>query len=414
MPIDDLWYLKKKRDPKTKKLLPSKRYGRGKRWRVRYVDADGADRERLFDLKRDAEAFDLDCRSGAAPAVHARGEEARLTFGEYARRWAEARESGWATETRKRIPQNLRKHLAPAFGDRSIRAINLTDVMGWLGRMLDAGVPKSSVSLYFGLFKTIMTAARVDKIIPDNPCDGVKLAQVLRGLNRVPKWVPTEDQVLRLVDVVPRRYRAAIWLGAGAGLRLGEVLGMEEGPRCADPDHGQLHVVQQLRHSREHFGGFYLATPKSGSSGTVDLDAVVAEELAAHTAEVGSAVFELPDITTGERQTREVALMFTSVRGKLITDTYWPEMWAQWRQDAGWPKQGTFHSLRHFFATTLMSNGVEPQEVQKALRHANLRITLETYVHWLPKKDRPRGLIGTLLREADTRRDKRPSEPEGS
>ncbi|WP_244295191.1 tyrosine-type recombinase/integrase [Micromonospora orduensis] len=54
----------------------------------------------------------------------------------------------------------------------------------------------------------------------------------------------------------------------------------------------------------------------------------------------------------------------------------------------GWPKEGTFHSLRHFFATTLMSNGAEPQKVQKALRHANLRITLETYVHWLPKKDR--------------------------
>ena len=26
---------------------------------------------------------------------------------------------------------------------------------------------------------------------------------------------------------------------------------------------------------------------------------------------------------------------------------------------------GTFHSLRHFFATTLMSNGVEPQDVQR-------------------------------------------------
>ncbi|MFU8872272.1 tyrosine-type recombinase/integrase [Micromonospora sp. SL4-19] len=54
--------------------------------------------------------------------------------------------------------------------------------------------------------------------------------------------------------------------------------------------------------------------------------------------------------------------------------------------------------LRHFFATTLMSNGFEPQDVQKALRHANLRITLETYVHWLPKKDRPRGVVGALLR----------------
>ncbi len=39
--------------------------------------------------------------------------------------------------------------------------------------------------------------------------------------------------------------------------------------------------------------------------------------------------------------------------------------------------------------------------MQKALRHANLRITLETYVYWLPKKDRPRGLVGNLLRQAD-------------
>ncbi len=38
---------------------------------------------------------------------------------------------------------------------------------------------------------------------------------------------------------------------------------------------------------------------------------------------------------------------------------------------------------------------------QKALRHANLRITLETYVHWLPKKDRPRGLVGNLLRQTN-------------
>ncbi|MEW2539508.1 tyrosine-type recombinase/integrase [Micromonospora chalcea] len=100
-----------------------------------------------------------------------------------------------------------------------------------------------------------------------------------------------------------------------------------------------------------------------------------------------------------ERPAKRAAL--TSARGKLLTDTYWSELWADWRQAAGWPKEGTFHSLRHFFATTLMSNGVEPQEVQKALRHANLRITLETYVHWLPKKDRPRGLVGSLLRQAD-------------
>ncbi|MEU3116789.1 tyrosine-type recombinase/integrase [Micromonospora chalcea] len=281
-------------------------------------------------------------------------------------------------------------------------------MLAWLGRLLDNGTPKSSVSLYFGLFKTIMNAAVIDKVIPDNPCNGVKLAQILRGLSRVPKWVPTDDQVLKLVDVVPRRFRAAIWLGAKEGLRLGEVLGMEDGPRCANYDRGELHVIQQLRHSPQHYGGFYLSTPKSGSTGTVDLDAVVAEELAAHLTEVGPVEFELPDITTGERLTRPAVVLFTSSRGKLLTDTYWSELWAGWREAAGWPKEGTFHSLRHFFATTLMSNGVEPQEVQKALRHANLRITLETYVHWMPKKDRSRGLVGGLLRSADsTRRESR-------
>ncbi|MEV0879429.1 site-specific integrase [Micromonospora echinofusca] len=406
MPIDDLWYLTR-RGP-DKKRLPSKRHGRGKRWRVRYADAAGEPRERLFERKVDADAFDLECRSGVAAEVKATRELDRLTFAEYAQRWRESRESGWATETRQRIPQNLRKHLLPVFGEKAIRSINLTDVLAWLGRLLDNGVPKSSVSLYFGLFKTIMNAAVVDKVIPDNPCNGVKLAQILRGLSRAPKWVPTSDQVLRLVEVVPRRFRAAIWLGAGEGLRLGEVLGMEAGPRCADYDRGELHVRQQLRHSPQYYGGFYLSTPKSGSTGTVDLDAVVAEELAAHLAEVGPVEFELPDITTGERLTRSVAVLFTSSRGKLLTDTYWSELWAGWREAAGWPKEGTFHSLRHFFATTLMSNGVEPQEVQKALRHANLRITLETYVHWMPKKDRPRGLVGGLLRNADsTRREPR-------
>ncbi|MDG4760903.1 site-specific integrase [Micromonospora sp. WMMD710] len=164
-------------------------------------------------------------------------------------------------------------------------------------------------------------------------------------------------------------------------------------------------------HSPEHFGGFYLSTPKSGSTGTVDLDAGVAEELTAHLGEVGPVEFDLPDITTGERLTRPVAVLFTSARGKLLTDTYWSELWADWREATGWPKEGTFHSLRHFFATTLMSNGVEPQEVQKALRHANLRITLETYVHWLPKKDRPRGLVGNLLRQAGRQADGRRLEP---
>ncbi|HEY8533318.1 MAG TPA: site-specific integrase, partial [Micromonospora sp.] len=126
----------------------------------------------------------------------------------------------------------------------------------------DEGTPRSSLKLYFELLDTVMAAATADRIIPSNPCDGVKLAQVLRGLSRAPKWVPTEDEVLALLDAVPARYRAAIWLGAGQGCRLGEVLGMENSPRCLDHESGELHVIQQLRYSPKEYGGSYLCPPQ--------------------------------------------------------------------------------------------------------------------------------------------------------
>ncbi|WP_242623930.1 tyrosine-type recombinase/integrase [Micromonospora kangleipakensis] len=61
------------------------------------------------------------------------------------------------------------------------------------------------------------------------------------------------------------------------------------------------------------------------------------------------------------------------------TDRTWSREWADWRDAAGWPKEhGTFHALRHFFATTLITNHAEPQDVQRMLRHKTARITLET------------------------------------
>ncbi|WP_433350772.1 tyrosine-type recombinase/integrase [Micromonospora sp. CA-111912] len=35
--------------------------------------------------------------------------------------------------------------------------------------------------------------------------------------------------------------------------------------------------------------------------------------------------------------------------------------------------------MRHHFATRLITSGTDPTDVQNALRHSSLRITLETY-----------------------------------
>ena len=399
MPVDDLWF-RKERGPDGKRL-PSRRHGRGRRYRVRYVDASGTPREKLFTHKRDAEMWDARFRSGVGEEALLDQRRSRMTFREYGERWRLAREVGWAVDTRRRVESNLRRHLYPEFGNQLLRSITLTQVLEWLSRRLAQETPKSSLRLYFELFDAVMSAAVVDKVIPENPCSGVKLGQILRGLSRAPKWVPTEAEVLALLEAVPLRYRAAIWLGAGQGCRLGEVLGMEYGSRCIDPGRAELHVVQQLRYSPKEYGGFYLSEPKAGSSGTVDLDPVVSEVLAEHVRQFPPVEVELVDITSGEPVRRVVPLLFTTTHGNPFTDRTWSREWGRWRDAAGWPKQhGTFHALRHFYATTLITNHVEPQEVQRLLRHRTLRITLETYVHWWPKRERRRGVVGSVLRAA--------------
>jgi integrase len=49
----------------------------------------------------------------------------------------------------------------------------------------------------------------------------------------------------------------------------------------------------------------------------------------------------------------------------------------------------------------LIAAGADPTDVQRAMRHASLRITLETYVHWWPKKaGRRRSVVGAALSKA--------------
>jgi integrase len=406
VPVDDRWYLSK-RGPHGERLK-SKRHGRGKRWRVRYEDANGQPREMLFERKVDADAWDVKARSGVVEHSQTDQAERRTTYREYSERWRLSRQIGQALEYQRHIESRLRHHHYPYFGDRPVRAITVTTVLEWITKLLQANVAQSSVKTYFDLLNAIMNAAVADKLITDNPCKAVRLSAILRGFSRAPKWVPTDDDVLALLAVVPDEYQAAIWLGAGEGMRLGEVLGAEDGARCIDRIHQEVHVVQQLRFHKVKYGGFYLAPPKAGSVGDVDLDDHVGVILAEHVRNHPPTTVELPDITGGTPDPgkpvnrRQVALLFTDDQARPIHDQRWSDMWQSWRGAAGWPEEGTFHSLRHYFATSLIAAGADPTDVQRALRHSNLRITLETYVHWWPKKQRRRNVVSTALRAAGT------------
>ena len=46
--------------------------------------------------------------------------------------------------------------------------------------------------------------------------------------------------------------------------------------------------------------------------------------------------------------------------------------------------KGTFHVLRHSYASALLSANVHPAVVQSALGHSSITLTIDTYSHVMP------------------------------
>jgi integrase len=57
------------------------------------------------------------------------------------------------------------------------------------------------------------------------------------------------------------------------------------------------------------------------------------------------------------------------------------------RSVPGLPAGFRFHDLRHYFASLLISDGLDIKTVQTRLRHASAKTTLDVYGHLWPDKD---------------------------
>ena len=62
-------------------------------------------------------------------------------------------------------------------------------------------------------------------------------------------------------------------------------------------------------------------------------------------------------------------------------------MWIAAAGSLGIPLGNGYHQLRHFYASTLIANGVSVEVVQKRLGHATAKMTLDVYAHLWPEDE---------------------------
>jgi len=385
MPVDDLWYASQ-RDASGQRQA-TLRHGRGKRWRVRWIDDQGRHRTQAFARRPDAERHDALMRAAVHRGDYIDPVASKTTIDVYSIQWRG--QQLWDPATSELVERAVRLHILPMLGRLQVGQVRTSHVKAWVKDRAVALAP-TTLRVVYSYLVAMFGAAVLDRLIGVSPCNRtVKLPDVMRG----ELLVPTGEQVEALGRALPVRYGAQPTLAAATGLRQGEVWGLEL--RHVDLQRREVRVEQQVKVTKERPRP-YLAPPKTTTSHrTVELAHVGVEALRRHLERFSPDEVEIDDLTNPRRPVRRTArLVFTNARGEPIRRSGWSHIWTPAVAAADLPKGFGFHGLRHFFATALIFGGANVKTVQLALGHATPTTTLNTYVGlWPDAVDTTRVLV---------------------
>ncbi|MEW2457186.1 tyrosine-type recombinase/integrase [Streptomyces albus] len=197
----------------------------------------------------------------------------------------------------------------------------------------------------------------------------------------------------RVRDVINPRYRLAVVVALGCGLRQGEVFGLS--PEDVDFERGLIRVRRQVQLLNVHL---CFALPKGGKTRIVDMPRSVAADLAAYFLLYPAVEVELPWGGPLEQEKRTFPLILTTTYGNAVrANIFNDEVWKPALAKAGvipmrekgkrWmaSRKDGFHVLRHTYASIILEAGESVVTLARWLGHSSPTITLDHYAHFMPE-----------------------------
>jgi len=363
-------------------MSPSADHGRGRRWQARYTDPTGRRRRPGFANYDDAREY-LD-------RVHQairEGTWSNLDIGDrnvayFAAQLIERkRRRNKNPNTIDTYESHLRNHIVPFAGARTARTLRRIDSTALVDRLLDKpgiGSPRTVIQI----FKTwkILVAHMLDEDVP-LPTNIVSRIELPDIDARVTTPL-TPEQVVELAAAmrqVEPRFEVLVWLGACAGLRTGEALGLKTSR--IDWPNALLEIAEQRQRGRP------AKLKTKASYATLPVDSFLIERLRQHALRFNQSASRSaetsPDpLPPGQTATSGEGLLTTNRYGRPVQRSDLNNKWHAALQLADLPKDTRFHDLKHFYTTRLGTCGLyDPKTVQALSRHADFSQTWDTYAH---------------------------------
>ncbi|MET9385342.1 site-specific integrase [Streptomyces sp. NPDC002928] len=400
--IQDRWF-KTETDATGKTVrVKTERHGAGLRYRARYIGPDGTEKSKSFPdgQKRLADQWLANIEADMSRGQYIDPAASRVTFRQYAEKWLTTQTT--AMTTRESVESAIRGHAIPYLGPRPLGSFKPEHIRDWLSK-LEQAVPASSYRrVIYNNVSTILNAAVDDGHLPKNPCHAQSVRPPAGGTARVMPW--SAERAFAVRAALPERFRAAVDLGGGCGLRQGEIFGLPVD--AIGFDSGWLHIACQVKVTR---GYLVFAPPKRNKERDVPLPDRVAQTLKHHMEAFPPVDVTLPWLRPdGPPVTKR--LLFSRLGGGAVRRTdFNTRAWKPALVAAGVipePKPGErhqaarqhgMHALRHFYASVLLDAGENVKALSSYLGHNDPGFTLRVYTHLMPSSDaRARKAVDSL------------------
>lgn len=318
---------------------------------------------------------DLSVFASRQPPAPAPAALAVPTFHQYAESWL-------ATEAALRCKAStcgtyrhtLKRLWYPLLGELPLPAITREHVLGALVALkpkFGAGTIKHSGLV---VLRAVLSTAETAGLIARNPA--AKLGRYVRSDVPAREHVDpfTRDELealLREAQATMPEWAPFVLCLARTGIRISEALALQ-------PD--DLDFAQRTIWIRRNGYRRRVTTPKSNRTRKVDMSQQLARTL-----QGWLSLRQAEAIVSGATPS---PWLFPGLQGGILhPDWFTDRVWRPLQGRAGL-RYRTPHQARHTFATLLLQQGESLDYVKVQLGHSSIRVTADTYVHWLPGSNR--------------------------
>ena len=297
-----------------------------------------------------------------------------ITFKQYADAWMKTT----VPATCKKSTENdyeaiLKNHVRPVFDKLLLQDITRGKIKSLLLEKINEGKAPSTVIHIRNVISGVLNNAVDDEIIPSNPALGLKRViprNIKKEINPL-----TPEELQHLLDTVAEHFLGEyplFLLLARTGVRIGEALAVQWDDvdfagRC-------IEIKRSIVRGR-------ISKPKNGKTRRVDMSQHLADTMKAYRLEC-----KKKGLKSGQGGLPKY--LFQNNQGGMVDTNNWRRRVFKKVLEKAKLRSIRIHDLRHTYATLRINAGHNINDVSGQLGHSSLKMTLDTYTHWMPGKQK--------------------------